>query len=162
MVRVRIRDLLRRWGAGALLLALFPATPARAQAARRAAAPAILVIANADVVPGHDPLTSADLRRIFMLRRRFWADGRGIAPVNLPAADSLRARFSRLVLGQSPRDMADYWNDLYFHGVEPPPVVESQRAVQLYVARTPGAVGYVSAEALDPSVAGLRVLMVLH
>ncbi len=125
-------------------------------------AAAIIVIANADVDPGRDSITPAELRRIFMLRKRFWADGRRIAPVNLPAADSLRRAFSRAVLGQSPRDLADYWNDLYFHGVEPPPVMESQQAVELYVARTPGAVGYVSPASYDPALAGVQVLMVLR
>ncbi len=149
--------------AGALLLTAIRVAPAQGQGLDPDDLPAaaIVVIANADVDPGRGSLTTAELRRIFMLRRRFWADGRRIAPVNLPASDSIRDRFSRAILGQSPRDLADYWNDLYFHGVEPPPVMESQQAVQLYVARTPGAVGYVTAGALDPGVPGLRTLMVI-
>ncbi len=140
--------------------------PGRAAPASVAPLPAaestLVVIANPDVGVDADDVSTSELRRIFMLRRRFWPDGRRIAPVNLPATDSLRIRFSRAVLGQTPRQMVDYWNDLYFHGVEPPPVLESQRAVQLYVARTPGAVGYVDAAALDPSLGSVLVLRELR
>jgi len=89
-------------------------------------------------------LEPAQIRRVFLLRQRFWSDGIPAAPVNLPASSPLRESFSRLVLGQSTRDLADYWKDLYFHGTQPPPVLDSEEAVLLYVARTAGGVGYVS------------------
>ncbi len=158
MVRLAVGDFLRpEWAVRApilaLVLALAGAAPVRAQAAPSAPVPPrILVIANPDVPLDSAGMTAADVRRIFLLRRRFWSDGRRAAPVNLPATSALRDRFSREFLGQPPLELADYWNDLYFHGVEPPPVMESERAVQLYVARTPGAIGYIGATAVDPTV----------
>lgn len=156
MVRVAVGDLLISRPPGLILalgLAVAAAGPVRGQGpAGRASQGRIVVIINPDIPARPEGMTAADVRRIFMLRRRFWPDGRRIAPVNLPATDDLRERFSRQFLGQPPRELADYWNDLYFHGVEPPPVVESERAVQLYVARTPGAIGYVEEDALDPAI----------
>jgi len=94
--------------------------------------------------PGTGDLEASQIRRVFLLRQRFWSDGTPVAPVNLPASSPLRETFSRLVLGQSTRDLAEYWKDLYFHGTQPPPVLDSEEAVLLYVARTRGGIGYVS------------------
>ncbi|MEJ2679399.1 MAG: hypothetical protein P8174_10045 [Gemmatimonadota bacterium] len=76
----------------------------------------------------------------------------------------MRDAFSRAILGRAPRDMTEFWNDAYFHGIQPPPVLDSQRAVLLYVARTPGAVGYVAADSLpDPDQrSGYRLVLVVH
>jgi ABC-type phosphate transport system substrate-binding protein len=125
------------------------------------AAERLAVVVNDDV-PG-DSLDAATVRRVFLRRQRFWGDGELVAPVNLPATSALRERFSLAILGRSPRDMADFWNDLYFNGVQPPPVLESQRAVLLYVARTPGAIGYVAADSVAPPGRrdGYRVALVV-
>ena len=109
--------------------------------------------------PGTGDLEASQIRRVFLLRQRFWSDGTPVAPVNLPANSPLRETFSRLVLGQSTRDLAEYWKDLYFHGTQPPPVLDSEEAVLLYVARTRGGIGYVSLSFLNghPLPAGVRV-----
>jgi len=144
MVRLRIRPLL----AAALLASATAALPRAAQGQRTGAArdDDIDVIVNADVRVSS--VDAREARRIFLLRRRFWPGGRVIAPVNLPAASPLRRDFSVTLLGRTVRELTEYWNDLYFHGTEPPPVLESERAVILYVARTPGAIGYVYASTL--------------
>ena len=108
---------------------------------------------SALVVIGHaglpaDSVTRAQLRRIFLARQRFWPGGLRIQAVNLPAATAVRERFSRAALGRGSRELAGYWADLYFHGTQPPPVLASERAVLLFVERTPGAVGYLRAAAL--------------
>jgi ABC-type phosphate transport system substrate-binding protein len=109
-----------------------------------------------------EALEASQIRRIFLLRQRFLSDGTPVSPVNLPAASPLREEFSRLVLGQSTRDLAEYWKDLYFHGTQPPAVLDSEEAVLLYVSRTPGGIGYVSlsflgAVTLPPDVRIARV-----
>lgn len=154
MARLALRALL----ACALLLA-GPPPPARA-AAGGGEAVQLAVVAHPGVP--HARLDAGEVRRIFMLRRLFWRDGTRVRPVNLPATSATRLAFSRAVLGRSPHDLSDYFNDLYFHGTRPPPVLESDRAVLLYVARVPGAVGYVSAATLAaPEAAGVRVLLTL-
>ena len=66
------------------------------------------------------------------------------------------------MLGRSPRELASYWNDLYFHGTEPPSTLDSEQAVLLFVARTSGALGYVRAGTLrDAQAPGVRVVLVL-
>ncbi len=150
-----------RLGIGALLIAALAAPPVRGQGRERAPAP-LAVIVHEDV-PG-TTLDAATVRRIFLRRQRFWEDGTLVAPVNLPATSPVRDSFSRAILGRAPRDMAEFWNDLYFHGIQPPPVLDSERAVLLYVARTPGAIGYVAADALpDPDDrTGYRVALVVR
>jgi hypothetical protein len=150
-----------RFGLRALLIAVV-ALPQPLPVARRAAAGAealapIAVVANVDVPA--ERLDEEEVRRVFLLRRRFWSNGSRVHPVNLPATAPVREQFSRSILGRSPRDLADYFNDLYFHGTPPPPVLESERAVLLYVERTRGAVGYVSLAALGAGRAvGVKVL----
>jgi len=144
-----------RLALGALLaaaLALAGAVAASATVPGGEAAPALVVVAHPGVSAPR--LDRAEVRRIWLLRRRFWADGTRIIPVNLPAASPVRDAFSRAMLGRSARDLADYWNDLYFHGTAPPPVVPSERAALLFVARTRGAVGYVTRPAWDAALAG--------
>ena len=159
MVPFGVRHLL----AAAFLAAVAPVAPAAAQ---QRAAPtdddAIVLVANTDV-----PVTSIapnDARRIFLLRQRFWPHGRRIAPVNLPAASPLRRDFSLRLLGRSVRELGEYWNEMYFHGTEPPAVLESERAVLLYVARTPGAIGYIRATTLRaaPERDDLKVLLTIQ
>jgi ABC-type phosphate transport system substrate-binding protein len=89
-------------------------------------------------------LTREEVARIFLKKQVFWRVGGRTTPVNLPVTHPLRRQFSQSVLGESPEAFEDYWRDMYFHGVLPPHVLASEEAVVLFVASTPGAVGYVS------------------
>ena len=130
------------------------------------AAATLVLVAN----PGASAETwdRAEARRVWLLRRRFWRDGTRIVPVNLPASSPVRDAFSRAVLRRPARELAAYWNDLWFHGTAPPPVLPSERAVLLFVSRTRGAVGYVTRDAYlaaadpaDPAPA-VRVLLTVE
>ncbi len=114
------------------------------------------------IVPAAPLLTDApsreELASIYGRKKLFWENGARIIPVNLPAAHRLRRSFSRLVLGALPEAMAAYWNAQYFHGIAPPYVLASEEAVLQFVATTPGAIGYVSASAVNRQV---RVLLTL-
>jgi ABC-type phosphate transport system substrate-binding protein len=120
----------------------------------RAADLAFVVIA-APGAPEHR-LTREALARIFLRKQVLWENGTRIQPVNLPANHALRRAFSHAVLGSVPEGLEDYWRDMYFHGVLPPHVLASEEAVVLFVASTPGAIGYVS-----PCVPGLRSTVVV-
>jgi hypothetical protein len=134
---------------------------------RRQASPAfgqeqvarVCVVANlpedsADVEPD-------EVRRIFLMRQQSWPDGPRAHPVNLPASSPVRDSFSRQLLGQTVEEMVPYWNDRYFHGTRPPPSVASQEAVLLFVARTPGGVGYVDPASATDLPDGVRTLFCL-
>ena len=116
----------------------------------RAAAQPFAVIVASESEPGH--ITRDDAASIFRRKQTFWKNGLRVQPVNLPASDPLRQAFSRCVLGQAPEALEDYWRQMYFQGVLPPRVLESERAVNLFVATTPGGIGYVSSCTNDPRI----------
>ncbi len=93
---------------------------------------------------GDPHLSRETLAQIFKRKQNFWANGTRILPANLPPAHPLRRAFSQAILGHTPEGMEDYWREMYFHGVLPPHVLASEEAVLLFVASTPGAIGYVS------------------
>lgn len=112
------------------------------------------------VVAAQAPATTLsvdELAQVFRRRRQF-VGGQRVQPINLPASHALRRFFSQAVLQQAPEDMEDYWRDMYFNGVFPPFVLASEEAVLRFVAATPGAIGYVSACALDKRVTVLLML----
>ena len=108
------------------------------------------VIVSSESDPGR--ITRDDTASIFRRKQTFWKNGLRVQPVNLPPNDLVRQAFSRCVLGQAPEALEDYWRQMYFQGVLPPRVLESERAVNLFVATTPGGIGYVSTCTNDPHV----------
>jgi hypothetical protein len=103
-------------------------------------------------------ISKDDLREIYLRRRRVWSDGERVIPINLPADDPLRERFSRLVLGRAPDDLVSYWNARYFEGVMPPTVLSSSAAIRGYLAVEPRAIAYLP---LPDVEAPCRVLLIL-
>ena len=101
-----------------------------------------------------------DLREIFLKRRRFWIDGSRLTPINSPADNPLRERFSRRVLGQSPQQMVSYWDRMFFNGINPPITLKSSAAVCAYLASDPTAIAYLPIAALGPGCPA-RTLLVL-
>lgn len=103
---------------------------------------AFAVITAPDAVDHRLSVESVGL--IFRRKQNHWENGARIQPVNLPSGHPLRHTFSQAILGQAPEALEEYWRDMYFHGVLPPHVLGSEEAVMLFVASTPGAIGYVS------------------
>lgn len=120
-----------------------------------------LVVIVAGNAP-HPPLNKETLARIFLRKKTFWDNGKPIAPVNLSASHPLRRLFSEQILGLDPEELDHYWNAQYFHGVFPPYVVASEEAMLRFVAQSPGAIGYVSACAVDQRVTALFTLPFSH
>jgi len=116
------------------------------------------------VITGNPPPRIAadrqSLGNIFLKRLRVDEHGLPLVPLNLPPDSALRRAFSSSLLGRSPRTLAQYWNERYFHGVSPPYVVRSEEAMVRFVAATPGAVGYVMACRVDDRVRVLARLPV--
>lgn len=98
-----------------------------------------------------------ELERIYRRRNRFWPDHSTILPLNLPGDDPLRRAFTAEILRSDEDELATYWNREYFQGVAPPAVLQSSGAVRAYVAATPGAIGYLSPDYVDSSVAVVEV-----
>ncbi len=113
--------------------------------------PPIAVIVGHNMAPSETVSTTMVLG-MFARKRLFWSDHTSVVPVNLSASHPIRRAFSLWVFKKTPEQLQDYWNDQYFHGVLPPPVLASEEAVLRFVASTPGAVGYISACNVDRRV----------
>ena len=114
-----------------------------------AAAEIAVIVSGAAPVPSMD----AALLRDIYLKKIFLDDtGRKFIPVNLPVEHPLRRALSATLFGLNSDELQDYWNQRYFHGVTPPYVLGSQDAVVRFVAKTPGAIGYIAPCFLDASV----------
>lgn len=101
----------------------------------------IAVIVAADAPPIE--LEQGGLRDIYLKKIFVDTAGRKLVPVNLPPDNPLRQAFSLALFHATGDELQGYWNQRYFHGVRPPYVLGSQAAVVRFVARTPGAIGYV-------------------
>lgn len=121
-----------------------------AGAPRAALAETIAVIMSAD--SHHRHMSRDTLADIYRRKIRLDEDGEAWVPVNLPATDPLRRSFSVLLFDREPEAMEEYWNAQYFHGVSPPFVLASVEAVLRFVAKTPGAIGYVADCQVDARV----------
>jgi len=115
----------------------------------------ILVVGNPGILAS---VSRKELAAIYLLRIAFWPNGQRIVPVNRGAANPLRIQFSQLILHEPPMALADYWNQMHFQGVNPPVIMDSNRAVVAFVRKVPGAIGYVSATTPTDGVKVLRRL----
>ena len=85
------------------------------------------------------------LAQIYLKKVTRWPDQELAKPVDLRFGSPLRAEFSERVLQRSMETVRIYWQQRIFSGRDlPPPELASEQAVVEYVARTRGAVGYVS------------------
>jgi hypothetical protein len=93
------------------------------------------------------------LLRDIYLKKIFLDDsGHPFVPVNLPPENPLRLSLAETLFNKSAQQLQDYWNQRYFQGVAPPYVLNSQEAVVQFVAKTPGAIGYIAGCCLDGRV----------
>ena len=127
-----------------------------AAAIAQAAEPVIAVIVPAQ--RAGVSLNADDVSLVYKRKKLLWPDGRRIEPVNLPADNPLRRRFSDSVLRLTPDSMEAYWNEQYFHGVRPPHVLASETAVLRFVAGTRNAIGYLPYCSMDERVRAVMLV----
>ena len=97
-------------------------------------------------------LNAALLRDIYLKKIFLDEREREFIPLNLPADHALRRAFSLALFNKDAQELQNYWNQRYFHGIIPPYVLGSPQAVVQFVAKTPGAIGYVTPCDLDSRV----------
>jgi ABC-type phosphate transport system substrate-binding protein len=138
-------SLLRRWGVVCALWAIALGVVVVARASETT--PAAFVV----VVNGQNATTSMSrefLAHAFLKKVSHWDGGEVIRPVDQRADSSVRGAFSGDVLRRTVGAVRSYWQQRIFSGGElPPPELDSDEAVVRYVAKYPGAVGYVSPSA---------------
>jgi TonB family protein len=115
----------------------------------------VKVIANLSVKA--DEISSTELKRIFLEEKISLADGTHVEPV-LKKEGAVHEAFLQQYLGVTEDDLQIYYRTLLFTGRGSiPKILESDAEVVAYVARTRGAIGYVSASA---STVGVRTLAI--
>jgi ABC-type phosphate transport system substrate-binding protein len=99
-------------------------------------------------------IDASDLRPIFQTTKTSWGNSAGDAmPLNLPEDNPLRQEFDKAVLGLDADRVARYWQDRKIRGGARPPMrVSSTGMVLKGVASKAGAVGYVKASEVNPTV----------
>ncbi|MDA8093778.1 MAG: hypothetical protein M0T84_07670 [Betaproteobacteria bacterium] len=102
--------------------------------------------------PPHIALDRSTLADIFLKRIEVDNDGKPIVPLNLSSTNPLRIAFSLALFGKGPQGLQRYWTERYFQGISPPYTVASQEAMLRFVARTPGAIGYIASCRADARV----------
>jgi ABC-type phosphate transport system substrate-binding protein len=115
-----------------------------------------VVIVHPDI-EGNE-LPKVILSAIFLRKAPRWEDGTDVRPVDQSMNSPLRAAFTEAVLDVPYTRLQRFWSDEIKKGTEPPPVKSTDADVIAYVSATPGAIGYVSADATVPgSVKAMRV-----
>jgi ABC-type phosphate transport system substrate-binding protein len=140
-------------GLCAFLLTVWAAAPNPARAAT-----CVSVVAHAE-----NPTTKIEASRLAkMLDKKIkrWDHGVSVTPINLQPDSPVRERFTQMVHGKTISEVEKYWQRMIFSGRDVPPMVRSgDREVLDFVRAEPGAVGYVSCNAVPAS--GVKVLEVV-
>lgn len=128
------------------LLLFVVATPAAAQDVK-----IIVNSANSTAELPGDVVT-----KLFLKQTTKFPNGTAAQPVDQAKGSSVRAAFSKSVLGRGVSAVESYWQQQIFSGKDvPPPTKASDDEVVAYVKANAGAIGYVSAGA---STAGVKVV----
>ena len=115
----------------------------------------IKVIANSQVTVSS--VSHEDLRGIFLGNKTSVADGSHVEPVLLQSGAAHEA-FVKQYVGKTAATLVSYYRSLVFTGKGTmPPMLASDAEVVKYVAKTRGAIGYVSGTANIESVKLLEV-----
>jgi len=118
----------------------------------------VKVIANASVKA--DIISAPELRRIFLQESAALDNGTRVEPI-IEKDGPVHKAFLQEYLGRTQEDLQTYYRALVFTGRgSMPKVLGSDADVVAYVARTPGAIGYVSSDS-DTTVEGVKTLLVI-
>lgn len=105
-----------------------------------------------------DELTKAELGRLFLKKRTFWATGERCVPIDQPGSSDIRERFYREALELDQTELKRYWMQETMTGNARPPVtVDNAAVVKKYIEKLSGAVAYIWADEVDDSVKVIRV-----
>ena len=120
-----------------------------------ASAAEVRVIANSSV--GASSVSADDLKGVFLATKTSLSDGSHVEPV-LAKSGAAHEAFLKEYLGKSDAALQTYYRSLVFTGkASMPKTLAGDAEIVAYVAKTKGAIGYVSAGA---SVAGVKTLEV--
>ncbi|WP_457623081.1 hypothetical protein [Persephonella sp.] len=105
-----------------------------------------------------EKISKKDLKKVY-LKIKFFVKGQKVIPVNLPPDNKNRQIFQRKILEMDNEQLNLYWNEMYFHGVEPPLVLSSEEAVKKFVKKVKGAIGYIDVKNVDED---LKIIYIIR
>jgi len=115
----------------------------------------VKVIANSSVQTSD--VSADDLKRVFLITKTSLSDGSHVDPV-LQKGGSTHEAFLKEYIGKNDATLAVYYRSLVFTGKGAmPKVLSSDAEVAAYVAKTKGAIGYVSSGAAAEGTKTLQV-----
>lgn len=94
----------------------------------------------------HKILDEKNLKKLFLKKTKSWPKfKKKVLPVDLPEKASVREIFSKIVLGKNVTSVITYWQKQVFgaRGDMPKTVSSDQKVIE-YVAKSLGAIGYIS------------------
>jgi ABC-type phosphate transport system substrate-binding protein len=104
----------------------------------------VIIIANKNV--SESSLSAAEIKDIFLGEKTSWQDNKRISFVILKD-DEVHKNFLEKYVNQTPMGYNSYWKKLVFVGKgKAPKSFSSPEELVGYVARTEGAIGYISSE----------------
>jgi len=116
----------------------------------------VKVIANSAISSAS--ISDSELRSVFLLQRKTLKDGTAAEPV-LQKRGPVHDAFCKQFLSRDGEEIGIYYDGIVFTGKgSMPKQLNSDADVLKYVARTPGAIGYVSSSARAD---GVKVLMIV-
>lgn len=134
---------------------LFAAAAAVILGSLSAEARDVKVIANTSVAA--TAVSADELRSVYLEQTSSLVDGSHVQPVLIKGGPAHEA-FLKDVIDKTDSALQTYYRSLVFTGKGTiPKILESDSAVVAYVAKTKGAIGYVS---VDTAVAGVKTLQV--
>jgi hypothetical protein len=136
-------------------LTLFTAAAMLACATVSANGGDIKIIANSDVKAAS--VSSEELKGVFLLTKSSLSDGSHVQPV-LEKGGATHEAFVKEYVGKTDGALQTYYRSLVFTGkASMPKTLATDAEVVSWVAKTKGAIGYVSAGAETPEVKVLEV-----
>jgi len=117
----------------------------------------VKIIANSSVRA--DSISASEIRGVFLEDKRSLSDGSHVEPV-LAKSGAAHEAFLRQYIGQSDDALRTHYRTLVFTGTGAmPKFLDSDAEIVNYVAKTKGAIGYVSS---DFPAEGVKVLTILQ
>ncbi len=100
-----------------------------------------ILVANHDVAD--DTLTAGQVKNIFLGKSAQWSDGTRVVLSMLKSGD-VSKQFLKTYVKKSQKQFTTFWKKAVFSGTgEMPASFETEADLVMYVAKTPGAVGYI-------------------
>ncbi|MBI9016086.1 MAG: hypothetical protein JEZ07_02380 [Phycisphaerae bacterium] len=103
----------------------------------------IVIIVNNDVAK--EVVTYNDMKNMFLNKRIKWSNGKAVVPMVLKSGE-IHEKFLKQYVSKTRAQYLSYWKKLIFTGkAKMPKTFTNESELLKYVAKTPGAIGYVSA-----------------